>query len=372
MRVLNLFSDCNTGGIEVLYKSIIKSNEIDNRICCLFGEGILYNEIKKYNSNKIFSLKKFNKDLDEIVNEIVKYCKKEKIDIIVVHHEGIRCNLVYIKLHKKLKNVKFARYFHSSYDKYYLGDDKNLLKKIVAKYYLKKMIKYSDLLIFISKFVESSFLNKFKINNEKCRVVYNGIGNEFYKDVNKFERKDKNKIAFVGRLTKVKGVDVLIDAFNIIKQKGIDSTLTIVGDEEEKNELIEKVSNYDLGNNVIFTGRQSNVIQYLDNADIFVYPSIWEEGFGISVVEAMARGCIPITFNKGGLPEIIKNGKNGFIVNDVTAESLADEILKVINLNNKDEIRKNAIETAKEFSIDNTIENQKDIFKQLLDEKDIN
>ena len=80
----------------------------------------------------------------------------------------------------------------------------------------------------------------------------------------------------------------------------------------------------------------------------------------------MARGCIQITFNKGGFSEIIKNGKSGFIVNDVTAESLADEILKVINLNNKDEIRKNAIETAKEFSIDNTIENLKKEYNKLF------
>lgn len=366
MRILNLFSDCNTGGIEVLYKNIVKSNEIDNRICCMFGEGILYNEIKKYNNDKIFSLKKLNKNLNKIVNAIVKYTKKEKIDIIVVHHGGAKCNYIYIELKKKLKDVKFVRYFHSSYDKYSFGNNKNFVKRMIAKYIMKKTIESSDLLIFISKFVESSFLNKFKINNGKCRVVYNGIGNEFYKDVNKFERKDKNKITFVGRLTKVKGVDVLIDAFNIIKQKGIDSTLTIVGDGEEKNELIEKVSNYGLGNNVIFTGRQSDVIQYLDNADIFVYPSICEEGFGISVVEAMARGCIPIVFNKGGLPEIIKNEENGFIVNDVTAESLADEILKVINLNNKDEIRKNVIETAKEFSIDNTIKNLKKEYNKLF------
>lgn len=366
MRILNLFSDCNTGGIEVLYKNIVKSNEIDNRICCMFGEGILYNEIKKYSNDKIFSLKKLNKNLNKIVNAIVKYTKKEKIDIIVVHHGGAKCNYIYIELKKKLKDVKFVRYFHSSYDKYSFGNNKNFVKRMIAKYIMKKTIESSDLLIFISKFVESSFLNKFKINNEKCRVVYNGIGNEFYKGVNKFERKDKNKITFVGRLTKAKGVDMLIDAFNIINRKEIDSTLTIVGDGEEKQELIEKVSKYGLENKVIFTGRQSNVIQYLDSADIFVYPSICEEGFGISVVEAMARGCIPITFNKGGLPEIIENGKNGFIVNDVTAESLADEILKVINLNNKDEIRKNAIETAKEFSIDNTIKNLKKEYNKLF------
>lgn len=367
MRILNLFSDCNTGGIEILYKNIMKNRDIDNRICCMFGEGEIYNEIKKYSNDKIFSFKKFNKNLNKIVNAIVEYTKKKKIDIIVVHHGGAKCNYIYLELKKRLKNVKFVRYFHSSYDKYSFGNDESFVKRKIAKYIMKKTIASSDLLIFISDAVRKSFLGEFRINEEKSIVIYNGIGNEFYSKNE--DKKIENKIAFVGRLTKVKGVNILIDAFNIVKQKGIDSTLTIVGDGEEKNELIEKVSNYGLGNNVIFTGRQSNIIQYLDNADIFVYPSICEEGFGISVVEAMARGCIPITFNKGGLPEIIKNEKNGFIVNDVTAESLADEIIKVINLNNKDEIRKNAIETAKKFSIDNTIKNQKNIYEKLVSEK---
>ena len=371
MKILNLLSSGGTGGIEVLYKEILfNSNKgFDNRICCMFEEGAIYEEIKKFDKNKIFSLKNKNRNKNAIVNEIIDYCNREKIEIIVDHHGGLSCNLIYIKLKKKLPNVKFVRYLHGCFDNYSFGNDGNFIKRFVVKKVMQKALHVSDLIIFISNAVKESFFNNFNIENDKCRIIYNGIGENFYERNNNTIKKCTNNVVFVGRLAREKGVNVLIDAFNIIKQKGIDSTLTIVGDGEEKNELIEKVSNYGLGNNVIFTGRQSDVIQYLDNADIFVYPSICEEGFGISVVEAMARGCIPIVFNKGGLPEIIKNEENGFIVNDVTAESLADEILKVINLNNKDEIRKNAIETAKEFSIDNTIKNQKNIYEKLANEK---
>ena len=368
MKILNLLSSGGTGGIEVLCKEILfNSNEgFDNRICCMFEEGAIYEEIKKFDKNKIFSLKNKNRNKNAIVNEIIDYCNREKIEIIVVHHGGLSCNLIYIKLKKKLPNVKFVRYLHGCFDNYSFGNDGNFIKRFVVKKVMQKALHVSDLIIFISNAAKKSFFNNFNINNNKCRIIYNGIERKFYERNNNTIKKCTNNVVFVGRLTKVKGVDVLIDAFNIIKQKGIDSTLTIVGDGEEKNELIEKVSNYGLGNNVIFTGRQSNVIQYLDSADIFIYPSIWEEGFGISVVEAMARGCIPITFNKGGLPEIIENGKNGFIVNDVSQEALANKIIEVINLKNKDEIRKNAIETAKKFSIDNTIRCQKDIFEKII------
>ena len=68
-----------------------------------------------------------------------------------------------------------------------------------------------------------------------------------------------------------------------------------------------------------------------------MYPSTWEEGFGISVVEAMARGCIPITFKKGGLVEIIQDGVNGFIVNNTESVELAEKIDYAINYKEKDE-----------------------------------
>lgn len=368
MKILNLLSSGGTGGIEVLCKEILFNSNagFDNRICCMFEEGAIYEEIKKFDKNKIFSLKNKDRNKNAIVNEIVDYCNREKIEIIVVHHGGASCNLIYIKLKKKLPNVKFVRYLHGCFDNYSFGNDGNFIKRFFVKKIMQKALNVSDLIIFISNAVKKSFLNNFNINNNKCEIIYNGIRRNFYEQSNNTFKKFTNNVVFIGRLAREKGVNILIDAFNIVKQKGIDTTLTIVGEGDEKQELIEKIGKYGLENNVIFTGRQSNVIQYLDNAEIFVYPSIWEEGFGISVVEAMARGCIPITFNKGDLPEIIKNEKNGFIVNDVTAESLADEIIKVINLNNKDEIRKNAIETAKKFSIDNTIRCQKDIFEKII------
>lgn len=368
MKILNLLSSGGTGGIEVLCKEILfNSNEgFDNRICCMFEEGAIYEEIKKFDKNKIFSLKNKNRNKNAIVNEIIDYCNKEKIEIIVVHHGGLSCNLIYIKLKKKLPNVKFVRYLHGCFDNYSFGNDGNFIKRLLVKKIMQKALHVSDLIIFISNAVKESFFNNFNIENDKCRIIYNGIERKFYERNNNTIKKCTNNVVFVGRLAREKGVNVLIDAFNIIKQKGIDSTLTIVGDGEEKNELIEKVSNYVLGNNVIFTGRQSNVIQYLDSADIFVYPSICEEGFGISVVEAMARGCIPIVFNKGGLPEIIKNEENGFIVNDISKEALANKIIEVSNLKNKDKIRKNALETATKFKITNKIDEMYKIYNEIL------
>ena len=113
-------------------------------------------------------------------------------------------------------------------------------------------------------------------------------------------------------------------------------------------------------------GKQENVIPWLDKTDIFVYPSIGEEGFGISVVEAMARGCIPITFQKGGLVEIIENEKSGFLVKKVDDEELAKKIREVIQKKNRKEIISNAIERSKCFTIHKTVENLYASYEMLM------
>ena len=259
-------------------------------------------------------------------------------------------------LKNRLPNLKYVRYFHSSYDKYWEGRS-NIIKDIVIKIVMQKAINKSDLLIFISKAVKETFNKSFNLKNKKSAVIYNGINEKFFNQEQK-NKKNKNNLIYVGRIEKVKGLNLLLEAFEKVYEKHDDSKLTIVGSGNELNSLKNKAQNLKSVNNITFTGRQNNVIEWLDKSDIFVYPSIWEEGFGISVIEAMSRGCIPLTFNKGGLPEIISNAKNGFIVKNTNSNDLADAILKIIEMNENEKqiIVKEAIETSKKFTIEKTVQ----------------
>ena len=109
-----------------------------------------------------------------------------------------------------------------------------------------------------------------------------------------------------------------------------------------------------------------DVIKWLDISKMFVYPSICDESFGISVVEAMARGSIPITFKKGGLPEIIKSGYNGFIVDDVSSKSLCKKMFELATSEDYKKLTKNALDTSKKFTIENTIASLEKNYKELL------
>ena len=248
----------------------------------------------------------------------------------------------------------------------------NLLKDIITKIVMQKAINNSNLLVFISNAVKNTFENNFKINKEKAIVVYNGISNKFFEiDKRKVQNQNKNyNIIYVGRLEKVKGISILIKAFKKICKIYPNAKLTIVGEGNERKRL-EKLANEN--KNIIFVGRQSDVIRWLDKSSIFVYPSIWEEGFGISVVEAMSRGCIPITFKKGGLVEIITHEKNGYLIENVNEESLSETILKFINLPDvkKQEMRENAIKTANKYTIENTINALKIKYEEMCKNENI-
>ena len=354
-------------GIEVLCKDIFLNAKWENRICVLFEEGEIYEKLKE-KSDKIFSLKKENRNKEKIVEKIVQYCNKEKIDIITVHHGGVSCNIIYIMLKKKLKNVKFVRYLHGSFDQYSFGNGENKLKDIVVKKVMKKAFDVSDLLVFISKAVEKTFTDVFKIDNKNKAIIYNGINNTFFNNISEEKKED---IIYVGRLSKVKGLDVFLNALNKVYDKNQNVSTTFVGDGEERQKLEKMVQDFKMEDKVQFVGTQSNVINWLDSKSIFVYPSICAEGFGISVAEAMSRGCIPVAFRKGGLPELIENGKNGYLIDEVSEEKLANKILDILKLSNEEieELRKNAIQTSRNFSIDNTINELEGQYKKLIDRK---
>jgi glycosyltransferase involved in cell wall biosynthesis len=251
------------------------------------------------------------------------------------------------------------------------GIGSNKVKNCIIKIALQKAINASDLLVFISNAVKKTFQDNLKIDNKNSIVIYNGIGSKFFEKNTESTPAPNNNIIFIGRLEKVKGVDILINAFSKVYNKYPNAKLTIVGEGSQFNELEELAKTTSAKENIIFAGRQNNVIDWLDDANIFVYPSIWEEGFGISVVEAMARGCIPITFNKGGLPEIIDNEKNGYIVNIVDDTELANIIIKAINLpsDKKQKMKNNAIATAGKYTIEKTINNIQQAYSDLTNKK---
>ncbi|HWZ35842.1 MAG TPA: glycosyltransferase family 4 protein [Mucilaginibacter sp.] len=125
----------------------------------------------------------------------------------------------------------------------------------------------------------------------------------------------------VGRLAFVKGFDILIDAFALLQNPGVD--LLIVGDGEERIALEAQCHNLGLQDRVFFTGAKSNVQDYYSQAELFVLPSR-NEGYPNALIEAMSFGCACVAVDCDyGPREIIKNMHNGLLVPQNNSDALA-------------------------------------------------
>lgn len=133
---------------------------------------------------------------------------------------------------------------------------------------------------------------------------------------------------FLGRLVSDKGADLAIQAFHSLfterdLQKAVPSNLllTIVGDGPEKERLEGMVSELGLQKNIAFRGSLSGelLVNCLNRHRFILVPSLWEEPFGIVVLEGMACGCLPIVSDGGGLPDAVGNAGLTFRRGDVDA-----------------------------------------------------
>ena len=143
------------------------------------------------------------------------------------------------------------------------------------------------------------------------------------------------RIAFVGQIIPVKGLDLLLDAVALLRQRGVDATLDVVGamDGWESPEsrgyragLRERASRPDLAAAVNFLGFSEDVPAILARASMHCCPSRLEhrEGFGIVVLEAKLSGLPSVVTSSGNLPDMIHHSRDGWICPDVTPAAIAE------------------------------------------------
>ncbi len=170
----------------------------------------------------------------------------------------------------------------------------------------------------------------------KSKVVYWGI------DINRFPNREvcskPTRMLYVGQVVPHKGVHTAIEALKIIIQRyGYESaTLSIVGGTvipDYEAHLQQIVKDLDLENHVRFTGpmpRESLPSIYKEH-DILIFPSVWDEPFSISLLEAMSSGLAVVSTSTGGSPEILRGDVNALIFSKENAESCATQIVRLMD-----------------------------------------
>ena len=143
-------------------------------------------------------------------------------------------------------------------------------------------------------------------------------------------------IGTVGRLVGWKGIQVLLSAMPAVLEECPETKLLIIGDGDCRSDLEHAIRALGISDHIVFVGRIEHDILplWLNSLDLLVQPSIGEEGFSVTVIEAMSCGKPVVATPSGGTPEIVHDGEVGFIVPKRDEKLLSQRIVTLIK--NKD------------------------------------
>ncbi|MBG0786420.1 MAG: glycosyltransferase [Anaerolineaceae bacterium] len=226
------------------------------------------------------------------------------------------------------------------------------------------------------------------VNRSKVSIVPPGVDTHHFYPIPMDEAKEaigispKDRMAlFVGRIEPLKGVDTLIRAMAILKEKCVQYIcphyLVIIGgdpeghperDESEMGRLQILARSLGLNDIVFFLGRrgQHTLPYYYSAAEVVVMPSHYES-FGMVALEAMACGTPVIASRVGGLAHLVKDGETGFFVPAQDPEALADKLrLLFVQHNLREDMGKQAVDYAQEFRWETITAQIAEIYQQLV------
>ena len=205
------------------------------------------------------------------------------------------------------------------------------IKKIIFKFFEINFLRMASFIIIPSPYILSQtqkFLPKNKISYLELAFEDTHI------DLQEVCVKS-GQMLFVGNIEHRKGLHLLLDSLHVLKVEGHQFIVNILGsviDPKYYENLLLKVKEYALEENVFFRGRVSNEEKwnYLKTSDIFVFPSLLE-GYGIVIMEAMSYGLPVVAFNNSAIPFTVKDGYNGLLVDNKNVQGLKNTLSKILN-----------------------------------------
>ena len=129
-------------------------------------------------------------------------------------------------------------------------------------------------------------------------------------------------VGWVGRMTGVKATGAVLEIVRATRDRGVDAVLCMVGDGPDRDRLEQLARDLGIARQCFFTGYQSEIAGYYRLFDAFVLPSV-NEGTPVSAIEALASGTPVVANRVGGVPDVVRDGEDGFLVEAGDVEGAA-------------------------------------------------
>jgi glycosyltransferase involved in cell wall biosynthesis len=135
-------------------------------------------------------------------------------------------------------------------------------------------------------------------------------------------------VGWIGRMTAIKNTDDVLSAFKALRDRGIEATLCMVGDGPDRAQLERRAHDLGIMRDTIFLGYQREVAPLYAAVDALVLPSS-NEGTPVSVIEALAARTPVVATRVGGVPDVVREGEDGFLVDTGDTDALADRLARL-------------------------------------------
>lgn len=201
------------------------------------------------------------------------------------------------------------------------------------------------IVVFNEGILDYSLLDRFAHKTSQLRFNFEEIPTE----IDPSER--GNTLIFLGRICELKGADKFAKAVDLLFERGnvdVDEVL-FVGDGPTKERWEEYFEEIDTDDSVTFTGwvPRQEAMERLESAKVLVLPSK-SEGLPKTLIEAMARGVVPVVTPVGNIPEVITDGEDGILLEDASPENITTEIETLMTDGRANEVAVQSHQTAKE------------------------
>jgi glycosyltransferase involved in cell wall biosynthesis len=225
---------------------------------------------------------------------------------------------------------------------------------------IRRRLRNVDAVLSCSDFVTNQIREAFPEYASRCATIYNGVDVEHFFPAGQANEPGREKrLLYVGVISPHKGLHVLLDALPAILKRCPGCRLELVGrpyllpldwlstlgDPAEMARLVrfydgrgylshlkEQIARLNLTDWVEFSGllSRADLTQRFRQADLFVFPSLWNELFGMPTAEANACGISVVTSRIAGLPEVIEHGVTGLLVPPGDSSALAEAIIQLL------------------------------------------
>ncbi len=289
--------------------------------------------------------------------KVAALLKKEKPDIVfsTLGHLNLLMSIIRVFFSKKIQFIARESNTVSM-------ENKTQRFTKLFDFLYKRFYNNFDTIITQCNYMKKDLIQNYGIKSEKITMIYNPVDTDMIeKNIAQTTTyklpKDKINLIAVGRLSRQKGFDILIEAMNLLDEK---YHLTILGEGEEADTLKALSQKYNLQNQITFAGFQKNPHAIIKQSNLFVLSSRYE-GLPNVLLEANSCGIGVVAFDTpGGTAEIIQEGKNAILVKQTTPKALAKGIQKATQTNFDSKEIKEMIKQR--FNVKKIIKEYEDVF----------